>query len=331
MASLTPAVRKVCQNAIVALADASRICLEIRGNLTPDMISKKTNGDILSAAEYVVQAKLTHALLNSDQTIKIPIVAEETVEMVPPDVRQKFFLRGAMLGKFSSPTELQDLIEESSHDLKKGRTAGLWWAMDAIDGTQGFTQGKQFAISLALMDGAQPIFAAVACPAWEGADPSNVVSHVFAGEKSHIPFPTRSEPLRTPSIVISSNDPNAEELLKFIHDNFGPVDWGRHFQVQKIPSQVKYLMTAVKDSSAFIRMTPDGSEYVWDHIAGAMILRGAGGSVTDCHGKDIEFSGSSVMIPSHGIIATPVGNSKFHRELVDFAMKALRHRHASAV
>eukprot|EP01013_Petalomonas_cantuscygni_P020625 TRINITY_DN39207_c0_g1_i1.p1 TRINITY_DN39207_c0_g1~~TRINITY_DN39207_c0_g1_i1.p1 ORF type:complete len:381 (+),score=40.06 TRINITY_DN39207_c0_g1_i1:152-1144(+) len=330
MSALTPSVRRVCQTALGAMADATRLCLEIRSDVSSDMVAKKKTGDILSAAEYVVQAKLTKALINADPSLKIPIVAEECISSVPDDIRQKFLIHATRLARFSDANEIRDLIEESSHDFSPGTRSGLWWAMDAIDGTEAFTKGGQFSIALTLLDGPNPIFSALSCPSWESRNGgTGIVCHAFAGSESNIPVNSPAEPRAAVRIAISPEDKRAEGLLAFVHENFSGHSWARHVLVQRVPSQVKYIMAATREANAFIKCTEYEAEDVWDHVAGALILRGAGGRVSSTHGDDIRFSTESAKIPCHGIIATSAEDSALHEELVELTKKYLSHSHAN--
>ena len=60
----------------------------------------------------------------------------------------------------------------------------------------------------------------------------------------------------------------------------------------RIDSQCKYAAVAGGDASVYLRLPtrPGYQEKIWDHAAGMIIVKEAGGKVTDINGKDLDFS-----------------------------------------
>ena len=61
---------------------------------------------------------------------------------------------------------------------------------------------------------------------------------------------------------------------------------------KRLDSQAKYAVLARGDAEIYMRLPTrkDYVERIWDHAAGALLLTEAGGKVTDCAGKELDFS-----------------------------------------
>ena len=73
-------------------------------------------------------------------------------------------------------------------------------------------------------------------------------------------------------------------------------------------SQAKYGAIARAEASAYLRLpspaTPDYREKIWDHAAGALIVKEAGGCVTDIKGEPLDFTRGDRLSANSGVIAT---------------------------
>ena len=81
-------------------------------------------------------------------------------------------------------------------------------------------------------------------------------------------------------------------------------------------SQAKYAAVADGRAEIYIRHS-QGKDYVekiWDHAAGVLMLREAGGTVTDLNGKPLDFSRGGRLSENHGVLAT---NGYLHEKLLD--------------
>lgn len=90
----------------------------------------------------------------------------------------------------------------------------------------------------------------------------------------------------------------------------------------RMDGQGKYGLLARGDAEYFLRLPKDGYiDFVWDVAAGYLVLKEAGGQLTDLHGESIDFSeigvGRRSKLPDSvkGILGSCGG--VFHRALVD--------------
>ena len=69
------------------------------------------------------------------------------------------------------------------------------------------------------------------------------------------------------------------------------------------------------DASIYLRLPTrkDYREKIWDHAAGMLVVTEAGGTVTDVHGKPLDFTHGRTLDANRGIIAT---GGSIHGEVV---------------
>lgn len=80
---------------------------------------------------------------------------------------------------------------------------------------------------------------------------------------------------------------------------------------------VKYAAIARGDAEVFMKFARAGyKEKIWDHAAGAIIIREAGGIVTDVRGHPLEFSkGLYLERLDRGIVAC--AGPTLHEKIID--------------
>ena len=72
----------------------------------------------------------------------------------------------------------------------------------------------------------------------------------------------------------------------------------------RIDSMSKYCLLARGDAHLYLRF-PDikRSECTWDHAMGSLLVKEAGGIVTDCYGKELDYKQGRRLEKNYGIIA----------------------------
>ena len=81
-------------------------------------------------------------------------------------------------------------------------------------------------------------------------------------------------------------------------------------------------MLARGEASIYLRLPTrkDYEEKIWDHAAGYMVVKEAGGKVTDCMGQELDFSLGRTLKNNTGIVGT---NGKIHEEVIKAVKKVL--------
>jgi len=182
------------------------------------------------------------------------------------------------------------------------------WILDPIDGTKGFLRGKQFAIALAKREGSEITMGMLGCPnlfsrgslflaekglgAWSMDPVAQNLNRIKADSFSDL---TRLQLCESVEAAHSSSD-FSEKLLKSIKSEVTPL---------KVDSQCKYALVASRNADLYLRVpTSERKEKIWDHAAGYILVKEAGGKVTDLNGKELDFSFDEKLENNEGIIAS---------------------------
>jgi 3'(2'), 5'-bisphosphate nucleotidase len=184
-------------------------------------------------------------------------------------------------------------------------TPRRFWTLDPIDGTKGFLRGEHYAVALALVVDGEPAVAAMACP---GLD---AIVSAIAGAGAW------AEPIgggaRTPIRVAATSDPTRAGLLESVEKAHSDLDAQAAIaqalgvtKIMAMDSQAKYAALARGDADIYLRLPTGGGyvEKIWDHAAGACVLRAAGGRVSDADGAPLDFRRGAVLDRNRGIVAT---------------------------
>ncbi len=92
----------------------------------------------------------------------------------------------------------------------------------------------------------------------------------------------------------------------------------------RMDSQCKYVAVARGDAEIYLRLPTraDYEEKIWDHAAGVLLVREAGGEVSDVLGKPLDFSLGRTLRGNRGAVAT---NGKLHARAVAATRPVFQH------
>lgn len=86
----------------------------------------------------------------------------------------------------------------------------------------------------------------------------------------------------------------------------------------QLDSQCKYGMLARGDGSVYLRKPREGyQEKIWDHAPGWLLVKEAGGIVSDFTGNDLIFAPCSTLKANGGILAT-MYSAEDHAKLISY-------------
>jgi 3'(2'), 5'-bisphosphate nucleotidase len=212
-------------------------------------------------------------------------------------------------------------------DWGRDRSSGRVWTVDPVDGTKGFLRGDQFAIAVALLIDGLPVLAALACPLLpiDPAQPDGergVLALAQRGQGATIE-PLKGGPSR-PLRVSSQGDVALARLLESVESQHTDHSFSAHLQTAvgvrgqsvRMDSQAKYVALADGRAEVYLRQSPGAgyAEKIWDHAAGALIVKEAGGHITDLDGRPLDFSRGARLDANRGILAT---NGLMHDVLLE--------------
>jgi 3'(2'), 5'-bisphosphate nucleotidase len=216
-----------------------------------------------------------------------------------------------------------------------------FWVLDPIDGTKGFLRGGQWAVGLAFVSGGTPVLAAIACPALgfpacarpRGGDaPARATDRVGTLLAAGAGAGATAESLwggvaGAGATRLRADAPagDAETVVcgSLAHGDAGDLDGVAtalgadvaRAPTVRIDSMAKYALVARRDADVYVRLPqPHYAEKVWDHAPGALVVREAGGVVTDCVGAPLDFTVGPTLAKNQGVVAS--ANSDVHARAV---------------
>lgn len=203
-----------------------------------------------------------------------------------------------------------------------------FWTLDPIDGTKGFLRGDHYAIALALIEEGEVKAAALACPNMQAPDGEKGLL-CLASENQRTLFTS----LFTDGPALEAQTTNAKSFAEAVICESVESGHTSHSRAEKIreslgvkaepfriDSQCKYAAVALGLADIYLRL-PKSLEYkekIWDHAAGYLIVKKAGGEVTDTLGRKIDFTTPPLLMNDLGVVAS---GRLDHQKLIE-AVKA---------
>ncbi len=271
----------------------------------------KPGGEPVTVADFGSQAILLEALANGFP--RDAVRAEETsVDLAAVGaVDQVTAAVGTALGR---PVAAGDVAGWMDH---RGGESGRLWAVDPIDGTKGMLRGEQYAIAAGLIMDGTAVLGVLGCPRLELSGIQGVL--VWGGPGIGAFVGSLGEGKTRPLSVSAVADPTRARILGSVESAHGDPEVLRRIVdrlriaggVVRIDSQAKYAAVAAGMADLYVRPRNrvDWREMVWDHAAGAAIVAGAGGTVTDLDGRALDFSTGSLLQANRGVL---VSNGALH-------------------
>ena len=236
---------------------------------------------------------------------------------------------GLLGGSLESEGEMLKAIDFGS---SPGGNKGRVWALDPIDGTKGFLRGGQYAVCLALMVDGKVVAGVLGCPNLPVSDSAPLDSKVgedasdeegkgvlFSAVEGHgaASRPLGTGSLQSPSSISMRTVTDLKEAtfcesVEAGHSSHGDMAAiSSRLQITKpsvrMDSQAKYASIARGAGDVYLRLPVSASyqEKIWDHAAGDVIVREAGGMVSDVRGNRLDFSVGRTLANNKGVVAAP--------------------------
>ena len=295
----------------------------------------KSDKSPVTIGDYGSQALIIHAIKHSfpqDQ-----IVGEEDAGSLRSnnDLRGQVWkvvqgtqLHGAINDEIGGPVKNEEaMLAALDAGNSAGGRQGRHWALDPIDGTKGFLRGGQYAVCLALIVDGQVEVGVLGCPnlpvddkaplSAEVSDAHNTQRGVlFAAVKGHGAtsrplgdgdlLQSKAVSMKTPEIT----DATFCESVEAGHSSHGDqAAIAKQLGITKpsvrMDSQAKYGSVARGAGDIYLRLPVNKGyeERIWDHAAGELIVREAGGIVSDAEGKSLDFGVGRTLKNNKGVVA----------------------------
>ncbi len=194
----------------------------------------------------------------------------------------------------------------------RGSISKRQWTIDPIDGTKGFQKHLAYAIGIGFMVQAEPTICAIGVPNYK-----NTKLTIFSAEKNHGAKVSYGDQNFT-----KINVSNKKEIKKFricysLHYNKPWVlNFARSLGVTNfipLDSMAKLCMVADGSSELYIKPMNMQRSFTWDFLPGELLVKEAGGMITDIRGNPIQYVNDKCKITAPGLIAS---NGIRHEELL---------------
>ena len=211
-----------------------------------------------------------------------------------------------------------------------GGAQGRIWALDPIDGTKGFLRGGQYAVCLALIEDGEVKVGVLGCPnlpmdnqAPLSAEVGNaddtsrgvLFSAVLGAGATSRPLSNgnlqESQPIHMKDVPDISHATFCESVEAGHSSHGDQAEIAGKLGITKdsvrMDSQAKYGSIARGAGDLYLRLPVNATyeEKIWDHAAGDLIVREAGGVVTDARGKRLDFGKGRTLKDNKGVVAAP--------------------------
>ncbi|HHM23470.1 MAG TPA: 3'(2'),5'-bisphosphate nucleotidase [Bacteroidetes bacterium] len=300
--------------ALRAVQQAAYLCRNVQAGLNPDVLEKRDRSPV-TVADFGSQALICKSL--SEAFPGDRIVAEEDSRQLRKPENEALVARilehMAPFAPGAEPAQLFEWLDLGGDEGKSGR----FWCLDPIDGTKGFLRGDQYAVSLALLEDGEVVLGALGCPNFpfqsSAKNKTGQIFYAVRGKGAFVqdldlkqaPQPVQVNPLSDPAQArfcesfesSHSSHSDSQRISEILGIQTAPV---------RLDSQAKYAVVASGLAEIYLRLPTraDYREKIWDHAAGYLVIREAGGKVTDISGAELDFSAGRELRNNRGVVAT---------------------------
>jgi 3'(2'), 5'-bisphosphate nucleotidase len=303
-----------------------------KGTLSKDDRSPVTIGDF-GAQALIIQA-IKHNFPEDE------IVAEEeasTLRSNPALTAQIWDLvkTAKLSGDFEeelggSLRSVEAMLQAIDAGNSAGGPKGRIWALDPIDGTKGYLRGGQYAVCLALIEDGEVKVGVLGCPNLPIDDTApfsaEVASPGGSSDRGVLFSAVLDEGARSAALGLGDLEESHDIFMKspeIANSTFcesvdpGHSSHGDHEAIRQVlgitgvsvrmDSQAKYGSIARGAGDIYLRLPVSATyqEKIWDHAAGDLIVREAGGYVTDVSGNRLDFGQGRTLLKNKGVVAAP--------------------------
>ncbi|RDH35620.1 and other transporter-domain-containing protein [Aspergillus welwitschiae] len=228
----------------------------------------------------------------------------------------------------SSLEEMLSIIDLGGNGEGAGHTRT--WILDPIDGTASFIQGRQYAVSVALVDKGEQKVGVVGYPNLHfhstvvhedtvDRDGYGIMLSAIRGQGTYKRQMSkeRLQPAVKVYNVLARTDTGQPDLA-FAESMESPyIDQRLHQVVRERlgvtrpvtdlwSMQAKYAALVVGGCNVMVRIprSPEYRAYAWDHAGGMLVYEESGGMITDLDGQPFNYGRGRTLADNLGLVAT---------------------------
>ncbi|MEJ2251557.1 MAG: inositol monophosphatase family protein [Candidatus Lokiarchaeota archaeon] len=257
-------------------------------------VFKKSDNSLVTSTDLAIQIYIIKEL--KDRFPNDQIIAEESSNF------------GLSISKDLILKCYKDLNIKINNQLAQllgntGEKGDRKWTIDPIDGSIGYKKGLTYAIGLSLLVGKDVKCAIIGVPKY-----INKETTVFKAEKNKSAFSSINfGPYK--KIGVSKQSQLSQVVLA--HSLHHDKPWVREFADKvgidhriRIDSMAKYCMVADSSIDLYLRPLSSNRSYSWDFAPGDLIVREAGGLVTQLNGDPLIYNNKTCVVTSKALIVS---------------------------
>jgi 3'(2'), 5'-bisphosphate nucleotidase len=306
------------------IIDAVRLACELSRQVQASQVgvSRKSDASPVTLADYGAQALLCRAIRHHFP--EDGVIAEEGGEafLTLPEAERAQVARwvGKLLGE---PVGEEDFFLWLTHgrNVRADRT----WVIDPIDGTEGFIHGRAYAVAVGTLVEGEPVDGIIGAPV-SPLDEKGTLFYTDGGKSWAEPLlpsegsgpralhvSDRVDPKSLRAVESYVMGRRSREIADRVYAEAG-LDARR---IKRYDGMVKYALVAAGAADVYVRGPRDprkNPHKIWDHVAGAALVRAAGGQVTGLDGRTVDFTQGTELRNTPGLL---VSNGLIHMRLVE--------------
>jgi 3'(2'), 5'-bisphosphate nucleotidase len=220
----------------------------------------------------------------------------------------------AILAVLARDRPNEHVLSEESPPPAESDRHGRLWVVDPLDGTKEFiAHNGEFSIMVGLAEAGKAVLGAVYQPA---------IDRLFAGFVSGGTWVVAGAQQDIQAVRLSlPHAPEPRHPIRFVRSRSHPderlqrlaAELGDTTEVISGSVGIKCALVALGEADLYVHPVPFLKE--WDTCAPEAVLRGAGGSVTDCSGSSLRYGKSDPRQPG-GIFAATDAAWRYARPVV---------------
>lgn len=239
------------------------------------------------------------------QELDVAYKANEFDPVTQADKEADAFIRSELASRFSGDTILSE-EHESRPDSYEGRV----WMVDPLDGTKDFVSGRDcFSVMIGLYEQGKPVIGVVYVPV------RDVLYYAEAGQGAFV-VGEGDEPKQM-HVTDNTDIAKATRVTRFVQKgDVRPIEE----LLNKLPFAhelpegsigIKVSRIANGEAEAFVHTNPSNK---WDTCAAEVIIKEAGGIITDIDGQALNYKQPAV---TWGRFLAVANNKTIHAQLLD--------------
>jgi HAL2 family 3'(2'),5'-bisphosphate nucleotidase len=209
--------------------------------------------------------------------------------------------------------DLQKIKNLKENIRFRGKTSERQWTVDPIDGTIGYQKGLSYAVGIGFMVKSIPKMCAIAVPNYNKKPLALFIAEERQG--AQVTYNNKN----FTSIRVSSNE--SIENLRLCHSLHYDQPWVLNFAKKigiknfiQIDSMAKFCMVAEGIADLYLKPLDLLHSFTWDFMPGDLIVKEAGGIVSDLNGQKLTFKKEKCLWTAPGIIAS---NGILHEKILE--------------